>query len=333
MSGTTAVYLISGFLGSGKTTFLNRIIHAFPSNRKLMILMNEFGEMGVDGSLVENDDLAMLEISKGSIFCVCVKTDFIKGLMNIAQNTQPDVLIIEATGVANPSDLKRDLKLSIFQDRFQLREQFCIIDAGNFKDAYDTFTSVEKQIESATVFIINKIDEADDEVIQKVKKIVRKHHPNPDFYETTYADLPLGTFLPEVIAAETRYEQRTIPVSEQAIEATIDKLLQDPGTSMTPPDRLVSGSFTWKGMDCGQFEEMMKLIPNGMVRAKGIFETCTGTYLFNWVMGRGKYEKIAQKESMASLMNQIVFIGPPEVMEELGRIDFIERRYGNEHRL
>ncbi|RLC01665.1 MAG: hypothetical protein DRH90_15740 [Deltaproteobacteria bacterium] len=322
MSGTTAVYLISGFLGSGKTTFLNRIIHSFPSNRKLMILMNEFGEMGVDGSLVENDDLAMLEISKGSIFCVCVKTDFIKGLMNIAQNTRPDALIIEATGVANPSDLKRDLKLSIFQDRFQLREQFCIIDAGNFKDAYDTFTSVEKQIESATVFIINKVDEADAGVIQKVKKIVERHHPNPEFYETTYADIPLAKYLPDVIMAETRDEHRTIPVSEQALEAAIDKLLQDPGTSMTPPDRLVSGSFAWKGMDCSQFEEMMKLIPDGMVRAKGVFETCTGIYLFNWVMGRGQFEEIARKESMASLMNQIVFIGPPEAMEELGRIDF-----------
>jgi G3E family GTPase len=288
MSGATAVYLISGFLGSGKTTFLNRIIHAFPSNRKLMILMNEFGEMGVDGSLVENDDLAMLEISKGSIFCVCVKTDFIKGLMNIAQNTQPDVLIIEATGVAN----------------------------------HDTFTSVEKQIESATVFIINKVDEADAEVVQKVKQIVRKHHPNPDFYETTYADIPLGKFLPEVIASEIQDIRKVRPVSEEALEAAIDKLLQDPGGAMTPPDRLVSGSFTWKGMDCGQFEEMMKLIPNGMVRAKGIFETSTGIYLFNWVMGRGQFEEIVQKERMASLMNQIVFIGPPEVMEQMGRIDF-----------
>jgi len=322
MSGTTAVYLISGFLGSGKTTFLNRIIHAFPSNRKLMILMNEFGEMGVDGSLVENDDLAMLEISKGSIFCVCVKTDFIKGLMNIAQNTRPDVLIIEATGVANPSDLKRDLKLSIFQDRFQLREQFCIIDAGNFKDAYDTFTSVEKQIESATVFIINKVDEADAGVIQKVKKIVERHHPNPDFYETTYADIPLGKFLPEVVASEIQDIQQVRPVSEEALEAAIDKLLQDPGGAMTPPDRLVSGSFVWKGTHEWQFEEMMKLIPDDMVRAKGVFKTSTGIYLFNWVMGRGQFEEIVQKERMTSLMNQIVFIGPPEVMEKMGRIDF-----------
>ncbi|MBC2745103.1 MAG: hypothetical protein HGJ93_19285 [Desulfosarcina sp.] len=103
MSATTSVYLITGFLGSGKTTLLNRIIQSFPKDRKLMILMNEFGDIGVDGTLVDDDDLAMLEISKGSIFCVCVKTDFIKGLMDIAQRMQPDVLIIEATGVANPS--------------------------------------------------------------------------------------------------------------------------------------------------------------------------------------------------------------------------------------
>jgi len=322
MSGITDVYLISGFLGSGKTTFLNRVIQGFPGDRKLMILMNEFGDMGVDGSLVENEDLSMLEISKGSIFCVCVKTDFIKGLMNIAQNIQPDVLIIEATGVANPSDLKRDLKLSFFQDRFYLKEQFCLIDAANFKDAYDTFTSVEKQLESATVFIINKIDEADDKIIQKVKQIVRKHHPNPDFFETTYADIPMGKFLPEVITSENQGLRQIKPVSEEALEAAIDKLLQDPGGTMTPPDRLVSGSFVWKGMHCRQFEEMIKLIPADMVRAKGVFETSTGVYLFNWVMGRGQFKEIVQKERMTLLMNQIVFIGPPEVMEQMGRIDF-----------
>jgi G3E family GTPase len=322
MTGTTAVYLISGFLGSGKTTFLNRIIHAFPDNRKLMILMNEFGEMGVDGALIENDDLDVLEISKGSIFCVCVKTDFIKGLMHIAQNIQPDALIIEATGVANPSDLKRDLKLSIFKDRFKLREQFCIIDAGNFEDAYDTFVSVEKQIESATVFIINKTDEADAGTIQRVKQIVGEHHPNPEFYETAFADIPLATFLPEVKKPKDRDVHGAGSVSEKALEAVIDKLLQDPGASMTPPDRLASSTFLWKGTHCSQFKEMMTLIPDGMVRAKGLFETSAGAHLFNWVMGRGKVESVMRKEKMTSRMNRIVFIGTPEAMEAWAKIDF-----------
>ena len=57
MSDTTRVYLITGFLGSGKTTLLNRIIDRFPKNKKLTILMNEFGEIGVDGTLIEGDEI------------------------------------------------------------------------------------------------------------------------------------------------------------------------------------------------------------------------------------------------------------------------------------
>ena len=111
-----------------------------------MILMNEFGSVGLDGTLIEADDMDILEINKGSIFCVCVKTDFIRALNNIAQDIRPDVLIIESTGVANPSDLKKDLNLPIFKGRFHLKDQICIIDAAWFEEALETFVSVEKQI-------------------------------------------------------------------------------------------------------------------------------------------------------------------------------------------
>ncbi|MBW1866070.1 MAG: hypothetical protein JRI64_10750 [Deltaproteobacteria bacterium] len=66
MSDITDVYLIAGFLGSGKTTLLNRIIDRFPEDKKLTILVNEFGEIGVDGTLIEGEDIDMMEISKGT---------------------------------------------------------------------------------------------------------------------------------------------------------------------------------------------------------------------------------------------------------------------------
>ena len=72
MESVTDVFLITGFLGSGKTTFLNRLIRAFPPDRKLTILMNEFGAVGIVGLLVEGEDLDILQISRWSIFCVCV---------------------------------------------------------------------------------------------------------------------------------------------------------------------------------------------------------------------------------------------------------------------
>ena len=157
MASRIAVYLITGFLGSGKTTFLRRVIDSFPENRRLMVLMNEFGEIGIDGALVQDRELEILEINKGSIFCVCVKTDFIKGLYRIANDIKPDVVLIEATGVANPKQLKQDLVLPIFDDRFYLAEQFCIIDAANFGNVYETYASVEKQIGSARVYVIDRL--------------------------------------------------------------------------------------------------------------------------------------------------------------------------------
>jgi len=191
---TTKVFLITGFLGSGKTTLLNRIIARFPKDMKLTILMNEFGEIGIDGTLVEGEDIDMLEISRGSIFCVCVKTDFIKGLYELNTKIKPDILLMESTGVANPSDLKRDLQLPIFNNRFQFKEQFCILDAVHFHDAFEAFASLEKQIASSTVFIIKKVDLATPESIDRVKKIVAEFHPDPVFIETTYSDIPLEQF-------------------------------------------------------------------------------------------------------------------------------------------
>jgi G3E family GTPase len=194
MSDVTRVYLITGFLGSGKTTLLNRIINRFPKDKKLTLLVNEFGEVGVDGTLVEGEDIDMMEISKGSIFCVCVKTDFIKGLYELNSKVQPDVMLIESTGVANPSDLKKDLKLPIFNDRFHFVEQFCVIDAAHFLDAYGVYASIEKQIATSTVFIMNKIDTASPETIEETKNVIRQFHPEPFFYDTTYADIPLADF-------------------------------------------------------------------------------------------------------------------------------------------
>lgn len=316
----TDVFLITGFLGSGKTTFLNRIIRAFGADRKLMILMNEFGEVGVDGRLVEDRDSDMLEISKGSIFCVCVKTDFIKGLSKIANSVRPDILLIEATGVANPADLRKDLKISIFKDRFRFKEQFCIIDALNFQDAYETFTSVEKQIESSTVFIINKTDLASKADINRIQKTVRRLHPDPQFFATTFADIPIARFLslddPVVAAGRGASDM----ISDEQVEAAVDALLDDPAGSMTPPDILMSSVYLWHGKDLEAFCQWASTLPPDLVRAKGFLRENDEIYLFSWVMGKWELRVVSLSRDAPDLYNRIVFIAHPHAMEQLARV-------------
>lgn len=321
MSDVTRVYLITGFLGSGKTTLLNRIIEKFPKDQKLTLLVNEFGEIGVDGTLVEGDDMDMMEISKGSIFCVCVKTDFIKGLYELNTTVQPDVLLIESTGVANPSDLKKDLRLPIFNDRFHFREQFCLVDAAHFADAYEVYASLEKQIASSSVFIINKTDTASAEKIEETRKIIARFHPEPLFFETTYADIPLEHFL----ELDTGGESPTTPLeaassdvpklSDGELDRFLDDLLESPDLEITPPDMLMSVAYRWEGQDLGEVERIADALPSTVVRAKGFVEDERGMHIFNYVMGDWTIEDTDIPRDRIQHQNIVVFIGPPESMD------------------
>ena len=323
MSEITRVYLITGFLGSGKTTFLNRIIDVFPKDKKLTLLVNEFGEIGVDGPLVAGDEIDMMEISKGSIFCVCAKTDFIKGLYELNSKVQPDVLLIESTGVANPSDLKKDIKLPIFNDRFHFMEQFCVIDAVHFIDAYNVYASLEKQIASSTVFIINKTDLASPETIENTKNVIRQFHPDPSFFETTYADIPLVSFFdltePVFPDSETLQPEKanTTLLSDEELDKFIDDLLDSPDLEITPPDALMSVAYHCKGNRLEQISAMAEALPSSVVRAKGFVEENDRMYLFNYVMGTWTVEDTAVPKNRIKHRNIVVFIGPPESMESI----------------
>lgn len=331
MSGTTDVYLITGFLGSGKTTFLNKLVNQFPRDRKLMILMNEFGEIGVDGALVEGQDLEIFEISKGSIFCACVKTDFIKGLFEIAQKIKPDALVIESTGVANPADLKKDLNLPVFNGCFKFKEQFCIIDAANILDEFNAFASVERQISSSTRFIINKIDLATQEEILETKNLVSKYHPCPIFYETTFTNIDITEILGLVEAPE---EKETRDACRQMTEAELDQyvedLLNDPQASVTPPDILMSAAFSWEGGDLSSISSLSSQLPKEVVRAKGFLTADAKVFLYNYVMGQ--YTIIEQSAAAKEILNNIlVFIFAPkaqDVLEQLlGSYNFVKKEF------
>ena len=319
MAETTGVYLITGFLGSGKTTFLNRIIKRFPNDKKLTLLVNEFGEVGVDGTLVEGEDIDMMEISKGSIFCVCVKTDFIKGLYELNNTVKPDVMLIESTGVANPSDLKKDLKLPIFNDRFQFKEQFCIIDAAHFLDAYQVYPSLEKQIASSSIFIINKTDMASAERIAETKEVIGQFHSAPVYFETTYADIPLDKFFgfDDPAASDNSYlpDAEKPILSNDELEVFLDNLLDDPDLEITPPDMLVSVTYQWTGDDLAQVRHIADALPAAVVRAKGFVQENDEMYVFNYVMGDWTIEKTDIPGEDIHHKNVVVFIGPPDAMD------------------
>ena len=94
---TTKLYVITGFLGAGKTTLLLKLLEHLKGSR-VGIIQNEFGKLGIDGVILKNDDIHMVEINRGSIFCSCLKLSFVSALSEMTQHDF-DYLFVESSGL------------------------------------------------------------------------------------------------------------------------------------------------------------------------------------------------------------------------------------------
>lgn len=305
------VFLVSGFLGSGKTTFLNHMLRDTPPDLRLLVLMNEFGEEGIDGELVENPELEMLEISRGSIFCACVKGDFIKALYQVAFVIKPEVLVIEASGVANPTDIGRVLFNPMYKGVFRTLEKVCVIDAANFLEQYEVFTAIEKQIEAADNFIINKTDLVDDQTVGSMKEVVLKHNPRAKFVETTYGKVSIADFVSLPVGRSSHSiepSERTELLSDAALDEAVDRILEDEAAQVTPPDRLISFTCRWLKGALDDFRQVADKVPSDVVRAKGFLFEHDNPFLYSHVGHQYEIVPFEGCRLVKRTMNRVVFI-------------------------
>jgi G3E family GTPase len=283
-----------------------------PTDRKLMILMNEFGDEGVDGALIEDPELELMEISRGSIFCGCVKGDYIKGLYRIAFVIKPEILVIEATGVANPADLRKDLDNPAFKGSFALKEKFCLIDAANMLEQYEIFTAVEKQIESTDAFIINKVDLSDPGIIKRIRELILSHNPHARFVETTYANVDFGGLFQPVqrveLTARRDIGEPERLLTDAEIEEIVDRALEDQAAQLEPPDRLVSMTCRWPDGKLEDFRYVAANLPADVVRAKGFIFEQGRPYFYSHVGRSHEIVPFDGRELRNTSINRVVFI-------------------------
>lgn len=181
------LYLITGFLGAGKTTFLKKFIRLFEGQR-IHVIVNEYGKEGIDGQLLKELGTVLDEINNGSIFCSCRLDKFEEVLQN-ALSAAPDVIIIEASGLSNPTNVR---KIMAQEEKFKGLEymgSICLLDAKRFHKVYKTATVVKKQIGISDIILINKTDLATSEELENVRQTVREHRPDIPIYETSFGEI------------------------------------------------------------------------------------------------------------------------------------------------
>ncbi len=176
--------LICGFLGAGKTTLLSDLLNSkILQNKKVALLINDFGALPVDAALIPEGDHYIAKINKGNIFCVCVKTDLLKSFEYIVSEINPDYLLIEATGVAEPSDFSSLLQTDFLKENFENCSTVCVVDALNFPKLSKILTALSVQVRVADSVIINKTDLVTTSAVSEIKKSVAEVNPTAEIFE------------------------------------------------------------------------------------------------------------------------------------------------------
>lgn len=168
----TDLYLITGFLGAGKTTFLKNLARLF-AGKRLRLIINEFGREGVDGSLLRELDAALSEINNGSIFCACRLDQFEAALSEVLAEA-PEVILVEASGLADPTNVRRVLKN--FPD-IDYRGSICLADAQRLKKVFSTALVCSRQLAVSSLVLLNKTDLVTEEACKEAETLILQANP------------------------------------------------------------------------------------------------------------------------------------------------------------
>ena len=184
--------LITGFLGSGKTTLVKYLLENMDRGLRIGIVQNEYASANIDTSELMRVDrkFEVLEVNNGSVFCVCLLGSFIDSLADFTDHYHPDLLLIEASGLSDPIAIAEILQHPKLAERVYLSAVWCIIDGQNYHKVSQMNTRVVRQAMIADRIILNKSDLVEDNKEALLHEL-QGLNPDAEIYTTTYCQVPL----------------------------------------------------------------------------------------------------------------------------------------------
>jgi G3E family GTPase len=189
------VTVLTGYLGAGKTTLLNRILTQ-DHGRKYAVIVNEFGEIGIDNDLIVDSDEEIYEMNNGCVCCT-VRGDLIRVLQGLMKRRgRFDAIIIETTGLADPAPVAQTFFMDEdVQAKTRLDAVVALVDAKHILARLKDSREAEDQIAFSDVILLNKIDLIDDREKSELLEVLKKINPHAMIHETTRADISLDQIL------------------------------------------------------------------------------------------------------------------------------------------
>lgn len=179
--------VISGFLGAGKTTLIKKLFASNLKNEKVVLIENEFGEIGVDGAFLKDSGVQIKEINSGCICCSLVG-DFSKSMKEIVEKFSPDRIIIEPSGVGKLSDIIKAIEK--VEEPLKINIVATVVDGGKCKMYFKNFGEFyDDQIKQANTVIVSKTDKLGEEKILAAVELIKSLNPHATIVTTPVTEL------------------------------------------------------------------------------------------------------------------------------------------------
>lgn len=310
VENTIPVTIITGFLGSGKTTLLNHILTK-QEGLKIAVLVNEFGEIGIDNELIIATEDNVVELNNGCI-CCSINEDLVKSVEKILQREQQvDYLIVETTGVADPLPVALTFLGTNLRDQTRLDSIITLADCENFSlDKFEHSEAAISQLACADVVLLNKTDLVDADTIAKIQDKIANLREGIRIIKTTNSQVPLPLILSAGLFESDRYFNTKKHDHHHNHDHDHSHHLENDG--------FVSVSFEYdRPLNIRKFQYFLdNQLPPEVFRAKGFlwFEDSEFKHIFHL---SGKRSTITDEQWKTPPKNQLVLIGQNLKKEEL----------------
>jgi len=183
------VTLLTGFLGAGKTTLLNRMLNEGYGGERVAVFVNDFGKISVDAALIQHKNDQLIELSNGCVCCT-LQVNLLGSIRKVIEQGNVDRVIIEASGISNTPQLITLLDSDEIPVR--LDEVIAVVDARRFVRHCERMIILQAQVSDADIVLINRCDQASEQVIRETHQWFQAHQPDTCIVETNHCDVNMN---------------------------------------------------------------------------------------------------------------------------------------------
>lgn len=213
----TKIDIVSGFLGAGKTTLIKKLLGEALKDTKVVLIENEFGEIGIDGGFLKDAGIEIKEMNSGCICCSLVG-DFGTSLKEVLETYQPERILIEPSGVGKLSDVMKAVEGVVGGAEVELNSAVAVVDASKCKMYIKNFGEFfVNQIEHAGTVILSRTDKMGGEKIKACVSMIREHNPHAVIITTPWEQLD-GKKILETIEGAKNLEKELMQQVQKAYE-------------------------------------------------------------------------------------------------------------------